>query len=120
MTCRLLLLLLVLSNPFAPAGLVCPVPWAPVVASWYGPKFAGKTMANGEVFDPAALTVATRVHAFGQRLLLRRGSAMVVVEVTDRGPWIAGRGLDASQGVAERLGFIEDGVVTLEVLALAE
>ena len=27
-------------------------------ASWYGPEFAGRVTANGEVFDPGQLTAA--------------------------------------------------------------
>ena len=35
------------------------------VASWYGEEFAGRTTANGEIFDPAQLTAAHRTLPFG-------------------------------------------------------
>ena len=37
--------------------------WEPIgrgVASWYGPKFAGKRTASGETFDPSEYTAAHR------------------------------------------------------------
>jgi rare lipoprotein A (peptidoglycan hydrolase) len=35
------------------------------VASWYGQEFAGRTTANGEIFDPLLLTAAHRTLPFG-------------------------------------------------------
>jgi hypothetical protein len=37
-------------------------------ASWYGPGFAGRRTASGEVFDPAQLTAAHRTLPFGTRV----------------------------------------------------
>jgi len=41
-------------------------------ASWYGPKFAGKRTASGEVFDPERLTAAHPRLPFGTRVLVIR------------------------------------------------
>lgn len=38
-----------------------------------------------------------------------------MVTVTDRGPFIKGRQLDVSEGVARKLGFIKRGIILLEV-----
>src|SRR6266849_9583331 len=35
------------------------------VASWYGQEFAGRTTANGEIFDPMLFTAAHRTLPFG-------------------------------------------------------
>jgi len=40
----------------------------------------------------------------------------VVVRVEDRGPFIAGRDLDLSEGAALKLGFVKKGLALLEVL----
>ena len=34
-------------------------------ASWYGPRFHGKTTANGEIYDQSALTAAHKSLRFG-------------------------------------------------------
>jgi len=42
----------------------------------------------------------------------------VIVTVTDRGPYVRGRQLDVSEGVAFRLGFHYEGLAILEVYVL--
>jgi len=84
-------------------------------ASWYGSWHHGKTMANGEPFDMHALTVASRTHDLGAKLVLSYEGAAVVVTVTDRGPYVEGRQLDVSKRVAEELGFVEQGIATVAV-----
>ncbi len=46
---------------------MAPPPTEPLhgVASWYGEEFAGRTTANGEIFDPLLLTAAHRTLPFG-------------------------------------------------------
>jgi rare lipoprotein A len=43
-----------------------------------------------------------------------------VVTITDRGPYIRGRIIDVTVGVAERLGFSARGVVPVKVEVLAK
>jgi hypothetical protein len=43
-------------------------------------------------------------------------SRAIVVEITDRGPYVKGRDLDVSEGAARLLGLIHEGVASLEVL----
>jgi len=87
------------------------------LASWYGPKFHGKTMANGERFNMHALTVAHKRLPLGTRLILTNpdNGEQVKVKVTDRGPYVAGRQLDVSYRVAWELGFVKQGLSRLHV-----
>lgn len=88
--------------------------------SWYGPGFAGRPMANGELFNPSAMVAAHKTLPFGTRLRLTNphNGRQAHVVIKDRGPFIRGRSLDVSRGAAERLGFIAQGVMTLQVEVL--
>ena len=88
-----------------------------VVASWYGPKFHGRTMANGQRFNMYALTVAHRTLPLGTELVLinPRNGKQVRVRVSDRGPYIHGRHLDVSYEVARKLHFVRRGVTRLQM-----
>jgi rare lipoprotein A (peptidoglycan hydrolase) len=83
-----------------------------VVASWYGKQHHGKTMANGQAFNMYADTVAHKKLPLGTRLTITnpKNGASVDVRVTDRGPYIPGRNIDLSYGVARKLGVVEAGV----------
>ena len=89
--------------------------------SLYGADFAGKTTANGETFDPEALTMAHRTLPFGTRVRVTNleNQRSVVVTVNDRGPFVAGRIGDLSLAAARQLGMVASGVIDaiLEVLA---
>lgn len=95
-------------------------PTQEVVASWYGKKYHGKTMANGDPFDMYANTIAHRKLPLGTRVELTNpetGQREKAV-VTDRGPYIAGRDVDLSYGLAKKLSMIERGVGKLVMKAL--
>jgi rare lipoprotein A len=83
-----------------------------VKASWYGSYHHGKLMANGKPFNMYANTVAHKKLPLGTTLNLTnpRNGASVQVQVTDRGPYIPGRNLDLSYGVARKLGVVQAGV----------
>jgi rare lipoprotein A len=82
------------------------------VASWYGEEFAGRTTANGEIFDPSLLTAAHRSLPFGTVVDVTnpRTSQTVRVRVNDRGPYIGGRVIDLSYAAAKQIGLIEPGI----------
>jgi len=82
------------------------------IASWYGEEFAGRTTANGEIFDPALLTAAHRTLPFGTILEVSNPKTQqsVWVRVNDRGPYIANRIIDLSYAAAQKIGLIEPGV----------
>jgi rare lipoprotein A len=74
--------------------------------TWYGPGFAGKRTASGEIFDPHKLTAASPWLAFGTMLRVTDEATgeSVVVRVNDRGPF--GHGvLDLSQHAAQVIGL---------------
>ncbi len=87
------------------------------IASWYGEEFAGRTTANGEIFDPLALTAAHRTLPFGTVLevLNRKTSQAVMVRINDRGPYVGKRVLDLSYAAAQQIGLIEPGSGEVEM-----
>lgn len=90
-------------------------------ASWYGPGFDGRATASGAIYDQEGWTVAHRTLPLGTILLITHGGRSVVVLVNDRGPFVGGRILDLSYGVARYLGTVHAGVapVRAEILAPA-
>jgi rare lipoprotein A len=91
------------------------------VASWYGPRFHGRTTANGEKFDMHELTAAHKTLPFGTRVLVHspRTGRQVVVRINDRGPFVKGRVIDLSKAAAKALGIQSRGheaVVLRELL----
>lgn len=94
------------------------------MASWYGPGFAGRRTANGEVFDPSQLTAAHKSLPFNSlvRVVNETNGMAVVVRINDRGPFKPGRIIDLSRAGAEAIGMIGTGVarVRLELLTLPD
>jgi rare lipoprotein A (peptidoglycan hydrolase) len=92
-----------------------------VTSSWYGDE-SGKTRADGKPYDKMAMTVAHKTLPFGTKILLYNLATgrQVVVTVRDRGPFIKGRELDCSEGVARQLGFYRKGVEQLLAVVLYE
>ncbi|HET7784772.1 MAG TPA: septal ring lytic transglycosylase RlpA family protein [Myxococcales bacterium] len=87
-------------------------PIAEGYASWYGGSLRGHLTANGERFNPSALTAAHRTLPFGTCLHVENveNGRSVNVRVNDRGPYVSGRILDVSEGAARRLDMLHDGV----------
>jgi len=87
------------------------------VASWYGEEFAGRTTANGEIFDPLLLTAAHRTLPFGTVLDITnpKTSRTVRVRVNDRGPYIGNRIIDLSYAAAQQIGLIEPGIGEVDI-----
>lgn len=110
------------------AKLVDPVP-APVKtdsyrligqgeASYYGRELAGNRTANGERFNPQAMTAAHRTLPMGTRLRVtnRANGRSVLVRINDRGPFVGRRIIDVSLAAAQQIQMIRSGkaMVTLE------
>jgi rare lipoprotein A len=87
------------------------------IASWYGEEFAGRTTANGEIFDPTLLTAAHRTLPFGTilQVLNPKTNQSVWVRVNDRGPYIANRMIDLSYAAAQKIGLVNVGVGDVEI-----
>lgn len=87
-------------------------------ASYYGKRFHGRLMANGQrfnMYDPT--TVAHLNLPFGSELRVTnlKNDKKLVVTVKDRGPYVLGRGLDLSFAAADSLGATKDGVIDVKV-----
>ncbi len=87
------------------------------VASWYGQEFAGRTTANGEIFDPLLFTAAHRTLPFGTMVDVHnvKNGQSVRVRINDRGPYIGGRIIDLSYAAAQQIGLIEPGSGEVDV-----
>ena len=86
-------------------------------ASWYGRGDAGKPTASGAPFDPDAMRIAHKTLPFGTWVRIRnlRNGREAVAMVDDRGPFVAGRVVDATPAVARRLGFYGEGTAPVHV-----
>jgi rare lipoprotein A len=88
-----------------------------VRASYQGDEMAGRRTASGEVFDPDAMTAASRTLPIGSTVIVTNpeNGKSVRVRINDRGPHVRGRGLDLSRRAAEELGITEKGVARLKI-----
>ena len=86
-------------------------------STWYGPGFAGHRTADGEIFNPNALTCASPWLPFNTQLRVTNLATglSVQVRVNDRGPF--GRGvLDLSAHAAQVIGLSGWAEVQVEIL----
>ena len=67
-------------------------------ASYYAKKFTGRRTASGERLHHDSLTCAHRTYPFGTLLKVTNpaNGKVVIVRVTDRGPYVKGRIIDLS------------------------
>jgi len=89
------------------------------LASWYGPPYTNRKAADGSVFDQNAMTAAHRTLPMGSlaRVTNLTTNQAVVVRITDRGPFVAGRIIDLSLGAAKATGIYRAGVAKVRVEA---
>jgi len=87
-------------------------------ATWYGSKLVGHRTADGEVFDPLAMTAAHRTLPFGTwvEVTCVDTGRSVRVRITDRGPFgHAERIIDLSRAAADKLGIRSRGIAPVAV-----
>ena len=86
-------------------------------ASYYGREFFGRTMADGTPMDPNSNIAASRTLPIGTKARVTNldNGKSAVVEIRDRGPYIAGRIVDLTPKTAEELDMKTEGVVPVEV-----
>lgn len=94
---------------------------AKVTASWYDCRKPGecsksKITANGEKFNPNALTAAHKTLPFGTKVRVTHKGKSVIVRINDRGPFVKGRSIDLSRAAARKIGCHGVCVVTIKVL----
>jgi len=84
------------------------------VASFYSDE---QLTANGEKFNPKALTAAHRTLPFGTRLRVTNvaNGRSVTVRINDRGPYVPGRVVDVSHSAAESLGIVGRGIAKVKL-----
>jgi rare lipoprotein A len=92
------------------------------MATYYAPRLVGHRTANGERYDPTALTAAHPLLPFGSRVRVTRRDGNyppVLVRINDR---CAGKKkiIDLSEAAARRLGMMRAGIVPvrLEVMPM--
>lgn len=91
-------------------------------ASLYGPKFAGRRMADGARMRPDGNNAASKTLPLGTTARvtnLETGQSAEVV-IRDRGPHVPGRIIDLSPATAEEIGLTrKQGVARVEVAPIA-
>ncbi len=98
------------------------------IASWYGEetrrKKGGHMTANGEAFNPMALTAAHKYLPLpiNVRVTNLENGRSIVVRVNDRGPFPSAKNpnsgkriIDLTYGAAKRLGFHKKGLARVHV-----
>lgn len=91
------------------------------VASYYADFFVGKTMANGEPYNPDVLTCAHPTAPLGSFLKVSRRDHpgyFVIVKVADRGPYVKGRIIDLSKRAAKELDILHHGLADVVIAFL--
>jgi rare lipoprotein A len=85
--------------------------------AWYGKKFAGRTTASGERYNPEAMTMAHKTLPFDTRVKVTnpKNGKSVTLRVNDRGPTQADRVGDVSMAAARQLDMISMGVIDAEL-----
>ncbi|MGE9270085.1 MAG: septal ring lytic transglycosylase RlpA family protein [Verrucomicrobiales bacterium] len=90
-------------------------------ASWYGVRCNGGThTASGETLKNHAATAAHKTLPMGTKVRVTNldNGKSEIVRITDRGPYIHGRIIDVTEGVAKRLEFYKRGIVKVKVEVL--
>ncbi|MGL6175792.1 MAG: septal ring lytic transglycosylase RlpA family protein, partial [Vibrionaceae bacterium] len=87
------------------------------LASWYGPRYHGRTTASGEKFDMHALTAAHRTLPFGAKVKITnvKNNQHVIVKINDRGPYSGKRIIDVSHAAAKQLGMLRSGLANVSI-----
>lgn len=80
------------------------------VASFYAHAHHGRRTASGERFDMHAATCAHKNAPFGAVFRVTYRGRSATCRVNDRGPYVDGRALDVSLGVARAIGMVGAGV----------
>ena len=96
--------------------LSLPVPVSAQTATYYGPGFAGKRMANGRPYNPNHYVAAHPRYPLGTRLRVtnRKTGRSVVVTVTDR----CSCSLDLSSAAFRQIGSKKHGRIPVRITRL--
>jgi rare lipoprotein A len=86
----------------------------PMVATYYANKYAGKSTASGQAYDPYSLTAAHPSLPFGTKLSVSYGGKSVIVTINDRIPYESDSELDLSWAAARAIGLVELGTAVVD------
>lgn len=86
-------------------------------ASYYHQKFAGRKMADGTPMDPDSNIAASKTLPLGTvaRVTNLENGKSEIVEIRDRGPYVAGRIVDLTPKTAKKLDIHEQGIASVRV-----
>ena len=86
-------------------------------ATYYGNKWHGRRTSSGSIYHKDSLTCAHRTLPFGTLLKVtnKRNGKVVVVKVTDRGPFRKGAIIDLSMAAAKKIDMVNDGICPVEI-----
>ena len=86
-------------------------------ASYYHAMFNGRKMAGGKRFDPNGANAASKTLPLGTiaRVTNLANGKSAIVEIQDRGPYVADRIVDLSPKTAEAIDIKHQGVARVEV-----
>jgi peptidoglycan lytic transglycosylase len=86
-------------------------------ASFYADKFVGKLTASGEKYKHNDLTAAHKSLPFGTKVRVTNltNGKSITVRINDRGPFVENRVIDLSKKAAEKIDFIEIGIVDVKL-----
>ncbi|MFQ5974410.1 MAG: septal ring lytic transglycosylase RlpA family protein, partial [Alphaproteobacteria bacterium] len=89
------------------------------VASWYGRPHHGRPTASEATYDMDALTAAHPTLPLGTSVEVTNleNGLSVVLEINDRGPFVAARIIDVSRRAAQILGFAHQGLTRVRIIA---
>ena len=90
------------------------------LASYYSPRLAGRTMADGTPLRLDSDSAASRTLPLGTvaRVHNLANGRSALVTIRDRGPFVKGRIIDVSPATARHLGMLQRGVVKVAVTPL--
>lgn len=90
------------------------------LASWYGGMFHGRKTTMGTTYNMYAMTAAHRSLPLGTwvQVTNEQNGKSVVVQVTDRGPYVANRIMDLSYAAAQQLGYANAGTTHISMKVL--
>jgi rare lipoprotein A len=99
-------------TPYKRAAQMQPTSYG--IASFYSED---QQTANGEKFNPNALTAAHPTLPFGTKLRVTNvmTGRFVTVRINDRGPFVHGRVVDVSYSAAETLGIVDRGIAKVKL-----
>ncbi|MEI6751945.1 MAG: septal ring lytic transglycosylase RlpA family protein [Paludibacter sp.] len=89
-------------------------------ATYYNKKLHGRHTSDGGRYNPDSLTCAHLTYPFGTILKVRnpKNDSVVIVRVTDRGPFHKRLTIDLSYRAAKMLDIVRYGIANVEITQL--